>query len=123
MTKKRLFFGLIILAVLGYCALFVFDRWKADVWGTISGLQPAGEFVLLQVDSDRKTRDNPTGRVIVLLTPKTSISEENYFRVRQSATVEALQPGKKVLVQYFSPLAYPATPLGRPVSDVLLVKW
>lgn len=124
MTKGRFFFGLIILAVFGYLGLFVFDRWKADVWGKVAAVQLVEPGVLVvQVETDQKTPANPTGMVPMLVIAKTTLEQENYLRVRSPATVEALQLGQKILAQYYSPLAMPATPLGRVASQVLVVKW
>lgn len=123
MTKKRLIVGLLLLAVLGYLALFVFDRWNADINGIIAEIQPVEIGILMLVDTDRKTVQNPTGRIPVLLTGETELIEENYLRTRRPASLEALRPGKKVVIQYFSTLARPATPYGRQVSQVLFVKF
>ncbi len=128
MTKGRFFFGLIILAALGYVALWWADRWNADVSGTITGLEVGlihpeiGPYDLVKVDTDLKSRENPTGQVILILTAKTDILEQNWWRKRTPVYDRELKPGQKVVANYSRILKLPTLPPQQTASEIIIVK-
>lgn len=129
MTKMRALVGLVILGLLGYAALFVADRWNADVAGTIEAIEGGlqhpviGTYDLVKVKTEQKSKDNPTGEVVLILTAKTNILEQNYWRTRNPVYDAVLKPGQKIVATYSSLLTIPTLPPQRTASEVVVLKW
>ncbi len=128
MTKGRFVVALLLLGALGYVALWWLDRWNADVSGTITALErglqhPAiGVYDLVKVDTDIKSRENPTGEAILILTSKTEILEQNVWRTRTPVYDVELQPGQKIVANYSSLLKLPTLPPQQTVREIIIVK-
>lgn len=127
MTKGRFFVGLLILAGLGYVALWWADRWSADVSGKITGLELGlqhpviGPYDLVKVDTDLKSRENPTGEAVLILTAKTEILEQNWWRKRTPVYDRELKPGQKVVANYSHLLKLQTLPPQQTVSEIIIV--
>src|SRR5438477_11176162 len=115
MTKGRFIVALLILGGLGYVFLYSADRWNADVSGKIvdmgAGIHPEiGPYDVVKIDTDLKSQDNPSGEVILILTAKTAILEQNYLRQRTPVYDKVLKPGQKVVANYSPLLNIPGSP-------------
>lgn len=123
MTKTKVVCILLFIAFVSYIGLFFVERWQADAAGVVTGIDVVEGIVRVQVDQPGTNPMSPGGRVILLLTPRSSLVAENMWRSRKPVPVQALRLGQKVLAQYSFDIILPTFPPERSVSELMIAAW